>query len=75
MSVRMNCLATDDLALSMELGDLLLARSVQGLIFPSAVGRGKNLIVYREHCSADALETHNEAELMKKMRQIVRKQK
>jgi len=75
MSVRMNCLATDDLALSMELGDLLRARSIQGLIFPSAVGRGRNLIVYLEHCSADALEIHNEAELMKKMRQIVRKPK
>ncbi len=75
MSVRMNCLATDDLALSMELGDLLRARSIQGLIFPSAVGRGRNLIVYLEHCSADVLEIQNEAELMKKMRQIVRKPK
>jgi RES domain-containing protein len=75
VSVRQSCLAPDDLAPLMELGDLLRARSVEGLVFPSAVGRGKNLIVYLEHCPAAALEVHNAAELMKKMRQIVRKPK
>ena len=59
----------------MELGDLLRARSIQGLIFPSAVGRGKNLIVYLKQCPAAALEIHHAAELMKKMRQILRKPK
>ncbi len=70
--VRQRCLAPDDLTPSMELGDLLRARSIQGLVFRSAVGHGKNLIVYLEHCPADALEIHNVAELMKKMRQIVK---
>jgi hypothetical protein len=74
-SVRQNCLAADDLVPSMELGDLLRTRSIQGLVFPSAVGRGKDLIVYLEHCPAAALEIHNAAELMKKMRQILRKPK
>jgi RES domain-containing protein len=72
-SVRQICLAPDDLIPSMEFGDLLRARAIQGLIFPSAVGRGKNLIVYSEQCPAAALEIHNAAELMKKMRQIFRK--
>ena len=74
-SVRQSCLAPDDLTPSMELGDLLRQRSVQGIVFPSAVGRGKNLIVYLEHCRAWALEIHNAAELVKKMRQIVRRPK
>ncbi len=74
-SVRQSCLAPDDLIPSMELGDLLRARSIQGLVFPSAVGRGKNLIVYLEHCPAAALEIHNAAELVKKMRQILGKPK
>jgi len=72
LTVRQNCLAADDLTASMELGDLLRARSIQGLAFRSAVGTGKNLIVYLEHCPAEALEIHNAAELMKKMRQILK---
>jgi RES domain-containing protein len=74
-SVRQSCLAPDDLIPSMELGDLLRTRGIQGLVFPSAVGRRKNLIVYLEHCPATALELHNAAELMKKMRQILRRPK
>jgi hypothetical protein len=42
LSVREGCLAPDDLTPSMGVGDLLRKRSVQGLIFPSAVGRGKS---------------------------------
>ena len=57
----------------MELGDVLQERSIQGLIFPSAIGTGKNLIVYLNLCQPTALEIHNAAELMKKMRQIARK--
>jgi RES domain len=74
-SVRQSCLAPDDLIPSMELGDLLRARAIQGLVFPSAVGRGKNLIVYLEQCPGAALEIHNAVGLMKKMRQILRKPK
>ena len=70
MPVRGRCVAPDDLTSSMELGDLLRSRSIQGLVFRSAVGRGKNLIVYLEHCPAGALEIHNAPELMKKMREI-----
>jgi hypothetical protein len=40
-----------------------------------SVWRVKNLIVYLNHCPALALEIHNAAELMKKMRQILRKPK
>ena len=74
-SVRQICLAPNDLTPSMELGNLLRTRSIQGLIFPSAVGRGKNLIVYLDHCPAAALEIHQAAELMKKILQILRKPK
>jgi RES domain-containing protein len=74
-SVRQSCLAPDDLIPSMELGNLLRTRAIQGLVFPSAVGHGKNLIVYLEQCPAGALELHNTVELVKKMRQILRKPK
>lgn len=75
LPVRQCCLAPGDIAPSMEFGDLLRARMIQGLVFPSAVGRGKNLIVYLEHCPTGALEIHNAAELMKKMRQILSRPK
>jgi RES domain-containing protein len=68
--VRESSIAPDNLTPSMELGDLLRARSIQGLVFRSAVGRGKNLIVYLEHCPKGALEIHHSVELMKNMRQI-----
>ena len=58
LPVRQSCLAQDDIAPSMELGDFLRARMIQGLVFPSAVGRGKNLIVFLEHCPTSALEIH-----------------
>jgi len=44
----------------------------QALVFRSAVGPGKNLIVYLEHSPADALEIHNSGELIKEMRQILK---
>ena len=72
MSVRQNCLDPNHLTSSMALGDLLRGRSIQGLVFRSAVGTGKNLIVYLEHCPVDAMEIHNAAELMKKMREILK---
>ena len=49
-SVRKACLDPDNLAPSMELGHVLQERSIQDLVFPSAVGAGKNLIVYRDLC-------------------------
>ncbi len=70
--VRQNCFDPNNLTSSMALGDLLRGRSIQGLVFRSAVGAGKNLIVYLEHCPVDALEIHNAAELMKKMREILK---
>lgn len=72
LAVRQNCLVPNDLVPSIELGDLLRARSIQGLVFRSAVGRGKNLIVYLEHCLPNALEIHNASELIKKMRHILK---
>lgn len=72
VQIRQNCIAPDDLSPSMELGDLLRARSFQGLVFHSAVGHGKNLIIHQEHCPATALEIYDAAELMKKMRQILK---
>ena len=72
LAVRQNCLALDDLTPSMELGDLLRARSIQGLVFRSAVSRSKNLVIYLENCLPDALEIHNASELMKKMQQILK---
>jgi hypothetical protein len=44
----------------------------QALVFRSAVGPGKNPILYLEHSPADALEIHNVEELIKKMRQILK---
>ena len=72
LAVRQNCLGPNDLLPSIELGDLLRARSIQGLVFRSAVGRGKNLIVYLEQCLPNALEIHNSSELLKKMRHILK---
>ena len=63
MKVRESCLSLDDLARSQELGQLLLAAGVQGLLFPSVVGAGRNLIVYLENCKPSSLALQN-ADLM-----------
>jgi RES domain-containing protein len=63
MKVRESCLSLDDLARSQELGQLLLAAGVQGLLFPSVVGAGRNLIVYLGNCKPSALVLQN-ADLM-----------
>lgn len=63
MKVRESCLSLDDLARSQELGQLLLAAGVQGILFPSVVGAGRNLIVYLENCKPSSLALQN-ADLM-----------
>jgi hypothetical protein len=59
IEMRESCLALDDLARSQELGQALLAAGVQGLLFPSVVGTGRNLIVYLENCRPSSLAIHN----------------
>jgi RES domain-containing protein len=64
-SLRKQCLAPNDLAVSMELADHLQEAGIQGLIFPSVVAGGDdNLVVYLANCKPGSLKLENEAELI-----------
>jgi RES domain-containing protein len=59
MQLRESCLSPDDLTRSQDLGEALVAAGIQGLLFPSVAGPGRNLIVFLENCSALSLALHN----------------
>ena len=74
-TVRERCLEVDDLSTSQEVGDALQKHGIDGLLFPSAAGKGLNLIVFKSNCAAHALRIENEDELVKEMAQIAAKRK
>jgi len=52
-----------------------ISGGVRQRLFRRVLGHGKNLIVYLEHCTADALKIQNAEELMKKMLQMLKRPK
>ena len=68
--IRDKCLAIDDITWSQQLGDLLVRSGVDGLLFPSAIGSGLNLIVYNQCCAPDALRLQSKRELLAKLKKI-----
>ena len=68
--IRDKCLAIDDITGSQQLGDLLVKNGVDGLLFPSAIGSGLNLIVYNQCCASDALRLRNKEELLARLKKI-----
>jgi RES domain-containing protein len=72
IEIRESCLALDDLTRSQELGQALLAAGVQGIIFPSVVGTGRNLIVYRENCRPSSLALHNADQMQDRIAEIAK---
>lgn len=72
IKIRDSCLAVDDLTRSQELGQRLLAAGVQGLLFPSVVGTGRNLIVYPENCGPSSLTLHNADQMKDRIAEIAK---
>jgi RES domain-containing protein len=72
IKIRESCLAVDDLTRSQELGQRLLAAGVQGLLFPSVVGTGRNLIVYPENCGPSSLTLHNADQMKDRIAEIAK---
>ena len=72
IQIRESCLALDDLTRSQELGQELLAAGVQGLLFPSVVGAGRNLIVYLENCHPSSLALHNADQMQARIAEIAK---
>jgi RES domain-containing protein len=70
--IRQGCLLKNDLSRSQEIGNQLRISGVQGLLFPSAVGGGQNLIVYLENCSSSALKLQNVVELKRKIAEFTK---
>jgi RES domain-containing protein len=68
--IRDKCLAIDDITWSQQLGDLLVKSGVDGLMFPSAIGSGLNLIVYNQCCASDALRLQNKKGLLARLKKI-----
>ena len=71
--VRERCLDVDDLSASQQVGDVLQKHGIDGLLFPSATGKGLNLIVFKRNCADSALHIENEDELVDEMAQIAAK--
>ena len=72
MQIRNACLSLDDLARSQELGELLRRGGVQGLLFPSVVGAGRNLIVYLDNCDASSITLQNADEMRIRIAEIAK---
>ena len=73
--VKDRCLDVDDLSASQEVGDVLQKHRIDGLLFPSATGKGLNLVVFKRNCADSALLIENEDELVNEMAQIAAKRK
>jgi len=65
------CLDPDDLGTSQEIGRFLFAAGIQGILFPSVLGKGTNLVLNRKQCSAKNVSISNRAEFVNKTREIV----
>ena len=75
IQIRESCLSLDDLTRSQQLGQALFAAGIQGLLFPSVVGAGRNLIVYVHNCDASSLALLNADEMRTRMAEIARRSK
>jgi RES domain-containing protein len=71
--VRRACLAENDLSSSMELGNVLVAEGIEGLIFPSVVGGDDNLVVFQSNCGRSALTIQNEQQVIDQAKRIAEK--
>jgi len=72
-AVKKACLNIDNLSASMELGSMLVAEGIQGLLFPSAIGGDQNLIVYKANCGKKALTIPNEKDVIEEAKRIASK--
>lgn len=72
-AVRKACLAEGDLSVSIEVGSILAAEGIQGLLFPSVVCGDNNLIIYRANCDRKAMILQNEREVVEKAKEIAAK--
>lgn len=70
--IRKSCMLKDDLSRSQEVGNKVRSSGVQGILFPGALGGGRNLIVFLENCGSSALKLRNLAELKKKIAEFVK---
>jgi RES domain-containing protein len=70
--IRQACLLPDDLERSQQVGKVLREAGVQGLVFPSVVGAGRNLIVYLDNCEDSALILRNADKMRKRIGEISR---
>ena len=70
MELRKACRTPNDLSRSQELGKTLRGAGIQGLLFPSVVGAGRNLIVYLDNCNASSLTIHNADKMRTRIAEI-----
>jgi RES domain-containing protein len=68
--IKILCFDPNDLGTSQELGAFLFDRGVQGILFPSVLGSGTNLVLNRARCTVDNIAIANRAEFVTKSREI-----
>ena len=68
--IKILCFDPDDLGVSQEVGAFLFANGVQGILFPSVLGKGTNLVLNRLRCTANNISIANQEEFISKSREI-----
>jgi RES domain-containing protein len=63
----------DDQEPSKDVGKYLLARGVDGIIFPSVLGGGTNLVVFKDADPAPFVDIRNRDEVLKALREFARR--
>jgi RES domain-containing protein len=62
----------DDQEASKDVGKYLLARGVNGIIFPSVLGDGTNLVVFKDAGPAPFVDIQNRDEVLEALREFAR---
>jgi RES domain-containing protein len=63
----------DDQEASQEIGEYLLAKGVDGIIFPSVLGGGTNLVVFKDADPAPFVDILNRDEVLKSLREFAQR--
>lgn len=66
-------LDVDDQEASQDIGKYLLARGVDGIIFPSVLGAGTNLVVFKDADPAPFVDILNRDEVLKALREFAQR--
>ena len=63
------CLRGSGYSVSRELAAIWISEGIDSVVFPSATGAGRNIVVYLSNAAADSVLVRNRAEVLAPLRQ------